>query len=85
MAKLAFSFPRSDGKPRVDDQRILSIIISINRNGLDGGMPPEADCPRKTLYSRCNHWSAEGIFTGMMAGLAAEHAEERTVMIDATS
>ena len=34
MAKLAPFFPKSHGKPRVDDKRVLSGIIFINRNGL---------------------------------------------------
>ena len=34
MAKLAPFFPKSHGKPRVDDRRVLSGIIFINRNGL---------------------------------------------------
>ena len=34
MARLAPFFPRSHGKPRVDDRRVLSGIIFINRNGL---------------------------------------------------
>ena len=29
-------------------------------------------------------WSEKGIFARMMAGLAAEHGEKTTVMIDAT-
>ena len=34
LAKLEPSFPKSHGKPRVDDRRVLSGIIFINRNGL---------------------------------------------------
>lgn len=34
MAKLEPFFPKSHGKPRVDDRRVLSGIIFINRNGL---------------------------------------------------
>lgn len=34
MARLAPFFPGSHGKPRVDDRRVLSGIIFINRNGL---------------------------------------------------
>jgi hypothetical protein len=29
-------------------------------------------------------WSDKGIFAHMMVGLAAEHGEKKTVMIDAT-
>ena len=35
-------FPKSYGKPRVDDRRVLSGIIFVNRNGLRW-----RDAPRK--------------------------------------
>ena len=34
MARLAPFFPKPHRKPRVDDRRVLSGIIFINRNGL---------------------------------------------------
>ena len=34
MARLQPFFPKSHGKPRVDDRRVLSGIIFVNRNGL---------------------------------------------------
>jgi len=34
MARLEPYFPKSHGKPRVDDRRALGGIIFINRNGL---------------------------------------------------
>jgi transposase len=34
MARLSPYFPKSHGKPRVDDRRVLSGIIFVNRNGL---------------------------------------------------
>jgi transposase len=34
MARLRPYFPKSHGMPRVDDRRVLSGIIFINRNGL---------------------------------------------------
>ena len=34
LARLEPFFPKSHGKPRVDDRRVLSGIIFINRNGL---------------------------------------------------
>lgn len=34
MARLQPFFPKSHGKPRVNDRRVLSGIIFINRNGL---------------------------------------------------
>ena len=35
MERLRPFFPKSHGKPRVDDRRVLNGIIFINRNGLD--------------------------------------------------
>jgi transposase len=84
MAKLAPFFPKSHGKPRVDDRRVLSGIIFINRNGLRWRDAPEVYGPHKTLYSRWKRSSEKGIFAKMMAGLAAGHGEQMTVMIDAT-
>lgn len=52
MARLKPYFPKLHGKPRVDDWRILSGIIFINRNGLRWRDAPEAYGPHKTLYSR---------------------------------
>lgn len=40
--------------------------------------------PHKTLYNRWKGWSQKGIFAQIMAGLAMEHREEKTGMIDAT-
>jgi len=34
MARLQPFFPKSHGQPRVDDHRVLSGIIFVNRNGL---------------------------------------------------
>jgi transposase len=43
---------------------------------------PETHGPHKTLYSRWKQWSEKGIFARMMAGLAAEHGDTKTVMFD---
>ena len=84
MARLEPFFPKPHGKPRVDDRRVLSGIIFINRNGLRWRDAPSAYGPHKTLYNRWKRWSDRGIFARIMAGLAADHGEEKTVMIDAT-
>ena len=81
VSRLAPFFPKSHGKPRVDDRRVLSGIIFVNRNGLRWRDAPKAYGPHKTLYNR---WSDKGVFARMMAGLAAEHCEKKTVMIVAT-
>ena len=84
MARLEPFFPKSHGKPRVDDRRVLSGIIFINRNGLRWCDAPKEYGPPKTLYNRWKRWSDKGVFARMMACLAAERGEEKPVMIDAT-
>ena len=52
MARLEPFFPMSHGKPRVDDRRVLSGIIFINRNGLRWRDAPKEYGPQKdTLQS----------------------------------
>jgi len=84
MARLEPYFPKSHGKPRVDDRRVLSGIIFVNRNGLRWRDAPAAYGPHKTLYNRWKRWSEDGVFVRMMEGLSGAQAERRTVMIDAT-
>ena len=84
MERLAPFFPKSHGRPRVDDRRVLSGIIFVNRNGLRWRDAPAEYGPPKTLYNRWRRWSGMGVFARMMAGLAAEADAPKTVMIDAT-
>ena len=84
MARLAPFFPKSHGRPRVDDRRVLSGIIFVNRNGLRWRDAPAEYGPPKTLYNRWKRWSGMGVFARMMAGLAGEADAPKTVMIDAT-
>jgi len=84
MAKLSPFFPKSHGKTRVDDRRVLSGIIFINRNGLRWHDAPAEYGPPKTLYSRWKRWSEKGIFTRMLSELADQGRKTDTLMIDAT-
>ena len=77
-------FPKSHGRPRVDNRRVLSGIVFVNRNGLRWCDAPAAYGPHKTLYNRWKRWGERGVFLRMMEGLAAADAEPKTVMIDAT-
>jgi len=52
MARLEPYFPKSHGRPRVDDRRVLSGIIFVNRNGLRWQDAPKDYGPHKTLYNR---------------------------------
>ena len=84
MARLEPFFPKSHGKPRVDDRRVLSGIIFINRIVLRWRDAPNEYGPHKTLYNGWKRWRDKGIFAQMMMGLATDHGEKKTVMIDAT-
>ncbi len=84
MERLRPFFPKSHGRPRVDDRRVLSGIIFINRNGLRWCDAPSAYGPPKTLYNRWKRWCGMGVFARIMEGLASAAAEQKTVMIDAT-
>jgi transposase len=52
MARLQAYFLKSHGKPRVDDRRVLSGIVFVNRNGLLRRGPASAYGPHKVLYNR---------------------------------
>ncbi len=52
MARLESCYPKSDGKPRVDDRHVLNGIIFFSRNNLRWHVAPKAYGPDKTLYNR---------------------------------
>ena len=61
MERLKPFFQKSHGKPRVDDRRVVSGIIFINRNGLRWCDAPREYGPPKTLY-RWKRWGDMGVF-----------------------
>jgi len=80
MVRLRPFFPKSHGKPRVDDRRVLSGIIFISRNGLRWRDGENANAigsrersnkeygPAKTLYNRWKRWSEMGVFARIFEG-----------------
>lgn len=83
MARLRPYFPKSHGKPRVGDRRVLSGIFFF-RKGLRWSDAPREYGPSKTLYNRWKRWSDKGVFARIIEGLAAEHSHHKAIMIDAT-
>ncbi|NOE26932.1 transposase [Ruegeria sp. HKCCD6157] len=81
VARLAPFLAESLGTPRVDDKRVLSGIISINRNCSRWRDVPEKYRAHNSLYSRRKRWCEKGIFAGMLAGLVVGQGEKKTVMI----
>jgi transposase len=65
MARLRPYFPKSHGVPRVDDRRVLSGIILINRNELQWCDAPREYGPPKTLVVSRMWWKFEG---GVISG-----------------
>ena len=49
-------FPKNHGKPWVDDRRVLSGIVFVNRNVLRWRDAPAAYGLPKTLYNRLKRW-----------------------------
>jgi transposase len=69
IARIAAFFSKSDGKPRVEERRVLNEIIFIIRNGLRWRDAPTAYGLHKTLYSLWRRWSGKGIFSELLAKL----------------
>ncbi|MDA9823872.1 IS5 family transposase [Paracoccaceae bacterium] len=84
MGRLQPYFPMSRGRARVDDRRVLSGIIFINRDGLRWCDAPKEYGPHKTLYNRWKRWSDMGVFARIMEGLAAKAPDNKAISIDAT-
>ena len=84
MERLKPFFPKSHGKARVDDRRVLSGIIFINRNGLRWCDAPREYARRRPLLTTLEAMGRYGVFARMMERLASEGCEEKVVMIDAT-
>ena len=84
MRRIMPYFPRSHGKPRVDDRRVISGIIFVLRNGLRWRDAPSEYGPHKTLYNRFVRWSRMGVFQRIFATLAAEPGEPERLLLDST-
>ena len=84
MARLEPYLPKSHGKPQVDDRRVLSGIVFVNRHGSRWYDAYRAYGPPKTLDNRRKGLGERGSVLRMMAGLAPASATPKTIMIDAT-
>ena len=85
-------FPKSRGVSRVDDRKVLSGIIYVQRHGLRWVDAPSAYGPYKTLYNRFRRWSQKDVFLLIFSELArsagtepeAGVEPEEVLMVDAT-
>lgn len=84
MARISSVFPLSQGRPRVDDRRVISGIIFVIRNGLRWRDLPASYRPSKTIYNRFGRWREMGVFGRIFVGLAKGGGDTEEIMIDAT-
>lgn len=84
MRRIEPYFPLSHGVPRVDDQRIITGIIFVIRNGLRWCDARKEYGPHKTIYNRFIRWSRLGIVNRIFAALSAKAGKSDRLMIDAT-
>ena len=82
MARISPFVPFSHGMPRVDDRRVISGIIFVNRDGLRWRDVPANYGPHKTIYNRLIRWSEMGVFGRFFVELAKGGGETEEVMID---
>ncbi len=73
------------GKPRVDDQRVISGIIHVIKSGGRWVDAPAVYGPRKTLYNRFQRWAAKGIWSSIFHALANAGGPPAQLLIDSTS
>ena len=84
MALISPFFPLAHGVPRVDDQRVVSGIVYVIKNGLQRKDAPKGYGPHKTLYNRFIRWSRLGVFDRVFAALASQGPRPQRIMIDST-
>jgi transposase len=80
LRRIELYFPLSHGVPRVDDQRIISEIIFVIRNGLRWRDAPKEYGPHKTIYNRFIRWSRLGVFNRIFAALSAKGGKPDRLM-----
>ena len=84
MARIAPYFPKSRGRPRADDRKVLSGIIHVLQRGLQWRDAPAEYGPPKTLYNRFVRWSRAGVFARIFSELAIGGGGPEIMMVDAT-
>ena len=84
MKRIAPFFPRSHGRLRVDDRRVLSGIVHVLKHGGRWRDAPTCYGPHKTLYNRFVRWSLMGVFDRIFAELAANAPSPDEVLIDSS-
>jgi transposase len=62
---------KKNGRPRLDDRKVLNGIFFILRTGSPWRDLPERYGPYTTAYNRFNRWAKKGIWLAIFEALAA--------------
>ena len=72
------------GARRVDDRRVISGILHVQRSGCRWKDCPAVYGPPTTIYNRWNRWSAQGLWMRLFRALAGAMPTE-VAMIDSSA
>jgi len=75
----------TQGKPRVDDRRVISGIIHVLKSGGRWIDAPDFYGPHKTLYNRFVRWAAKGVWMDIFHTLASAGGPPAQVLIDSSA
>lgn len=85
-AKIAVHLPcDTRGKPRVDDQRVISGIIHVLKSGGCWVDAPADYGPKKTLYNRYVRWAAKDVWSRFFHALSSEGNPPPHIMMDSSA
>ena len=84
MRRIELYFPLSHGIARANEQRVISGIVYVIRNGLRWRDAPRECGPHKPIYNRFVRRSCLGAFNKIFAELARKAGKPQRLMIDAT-
>ena len=86
MTRLEPSFRKSQGRSRVENRRVLSGIVFVNRNGARWCDVPKDYGPHETLSNQWKQWGEKGVPCASWKSWppGGGGGEPKTVMIDAT-
>ena len=84
LQRIEHHFPLSHGVPRVDDQRVVSGIIFVLRNGLRWRDAPREYGPHKTLYNRFVRWARAGVWEEVFRTLSQADGPPLDLLLDSS-
>jgi transposase len=74
---------KKNGRPRLDDRKVLNGIFFILRTGSPWRDLPERYGPYTTVYNRFNRWAKKGVWLSIFEALSAR-APQSLQLIDSS-